>query len=888
MLKPLTSLRFFAAMAVLLSHLEFLENSKSAILSNIYDLFFRQGYCGVTFFFMLSGFILAHVYGDRLSGGQLNYSAYLFRRLGRILPLHWLVGFFFILWLGMIKHEPPRLSTAALNLLLLHSWVPDSTVHYSLNGPAWSLSDEFFFYAAFPFLIRLRPFLLCWTATLLAAGMAAAALISSVNTHQYSPAGDWFFYVNPVARLLEFILGMLLYRAYRAGVGRQWSNSASEIALLAAVPMVMLAYATIDLPMPFRYQLAYIPLMAALLLVFAHGRGALSRGLAAPQMVLLGEASFALYLTHRPLVTVARAMTGGNPLLDLVVAVALVPTSVIASLFVYRLFEVPVQAWLRGDGNSGRQDRSVPAKRRIHQTTSKALSRQSRPWRGSARIASAITALAILAMAIGARISSASDQREEAKVPVPVARTTIGINLSNLATYTHQQVFNNLVAQSEWFHASGGPWSIMPADRLDAHGWVRYLKAGEVAPRPLVLPPPPIGRVLVRCTFSGNGELSAGGIAHLLAQRRGLAEIELVSENKPDEGAWVQLDRTDPADPLRDLVCRDSSSPAAETFAPEFISFMKTFSAVRFLDWQSANSNRGGKWQGRTLPGDSTQLAEDGAAIEHMIELANLAGVDPWFLMPYNADAEYITKFSQLVHQKLAPSRTVYVELGNEVWNDMFEAAKQARSEGMALGLAADPMVAQMRRYAQKSRATMEIWTATFADRPHQLVRVVSTLNVYPQTAEMVLGYEDMARWVDALATAPYIHLDLDGRRAADTDWVFGRMDGAIAETIDFAAQNKAIAAAHGKRYIAYEGGQHLVTRDIDLARRIQRDARMAKVYEAYLTAWKTRIGDRMMLYASTGPIGEAGSWGLREYAGQDLAETPKLRAVRSFLLTQP
>ena len=91
-------------------------------------------------------------------------------------------------------------------------------------------------------------------------------------------------------------------------------------------------------------------------------------------------------------------------------------------------------------------------------------------------------------------------------------------------------------------------------------------------------------------------------------------------------------------------------------------------------------------------------------------------------------------------------------------------------------------------------------------------------------------------------------------------------------------------ATRFGTDLFAYEGGQHLITRDVALAQAVQRDPRMAGVYARYLTAWRDTIGDRVMLYASTAPIGEFGSWGLREYAGQPIGDTPKLRAVRQFL----
>jgi hypothetical protein len=468
------------------------------------------------------------------------------------------------------------------------------------------------------------------------------------------------------------------------------------------------------------------------------------------------------------------------------------------------------------------------------------------------------------------------------------ARTRLGINLFGLANYNRQQVFTNMINQSEWFSSEGQGWSAMPADQLDARGWVRQLKSGQTAPRPLVLPPAPYRSTAVICTFEGRGTITSGGVARIVAQRDQRIDIMLDPTGAEDEGAWIELVATSPANPIRDIDCRETGRPRAERFHPEFLAFVRDFRILRFLDWQRTNDNARVRWADRSLPEDSSQVASAGASIEDMVDLANLVGADPWFLVPYQADPDYIREFARLVHRRIDPRRTVYVELGNEVWNDMFAAAQQAQQEGMTLRLGnGDPTRAQSIRYAQKLRTTMRIWTGVFADRPARLIRVAASQNANPDLAEIILSHADTADWVDALATAPYVWLDLSARGAGDTEWVFARMPRAIEETIDFAARNRAVAARHGKRFIAYEGGQHLVTTDMALARAIQRDPRMGDVYRRYLDRWNARIRSDLTLYASTAPIGEYGSWGLREYAGQPGSETPKLAAVRQFIAEQ-
>lgn len=462
--------------------------------------------------------------------------------------------------------------------------------------------------------------------------------------------------------------------------------------------------------------------------------------------------------------------------------------------------------------------------------------------------------------------------------------TEVGINLFGSANYYRQQVYLNLIAQSEWFSSKGQGWTPMPANQLDENGWVRQLQPGQTAPRPLVLPPPPFRTTQVRCEYRGQGEISADGVARIVSREEGALMLELAPTGAVDEGAWIELMATDPADPVRDIDCRETSFPRDQRFHPAFLDSIKGFKTLRFLDWQRVNDNAPVSWSRRVTPQYSSQVSVGGASIEDMVDLANRTGADPWFLMPYKADEEYIREFARLVHERIDPDRKVYVELGNEVWNDMFDAAQQAQREGVALNLGGgDATRAQTIRYAQKTRAAMKVWTEVFADRPERLVRVAASHHAWPELADIILGDEDTANWIDVLATAPYIWLDLDGFDVSDVDRIFAAMPDAIEKTMVFAEQNRDIAAQYGKPLIAYEGGQHLVTPDIALARAVQRDPRMEDVYQRYLTEWDKRIGGRITLYASNAPIGEYGSWGLTEYGGQPLNQAPKLRAVRHF-----
>lgn len=467
----------------------------------------------------------------------------------------------------------------------------------------------------------------------------------------------------------------------------------------------------------------------------------------------------------------------------------------------------------------------------------------------------------------------------------PPRPTVVGVNLYGLQTFNRQQVFANMIAQGEWYSVRGGGWKGMPESQLDAAGWVRFLQPGETAPHLLALPPAPFRPVTVHCTFAGQGELGAGGVARVTGSAAHGVTLSLAPTGQPDEMAWIELLRTDPQDPLRDIDCRKQGVPRDLRFDPEFLSFLSGFKVIRFLDWQRVNDNGPTDWARRTLPGSASQVGPMGASIEDMVDLANKVGADPWLIVPFNADPDYIRKFAALVHARLDPGRKVYVELGNEVWNDMFEATHQAEREGMALGLGnGDPATARTERYSERMATAMRIWTEVYADRPGVLIRVCATQNGNPDMARTALAHKDAAQWIDALAAAPYIGLDLDGYLAGDVDRVFAQLPGAIDHTFEMAAANRAVAREFGKRFVTYEGGQHLVTGNLELARAVQRDPRMSAIYARYMEDWRLRFGDTLMLYASTAPIADYGSWGLREYAGQPVSDAPKLAAVRRFL----
>ena len=86
-------------------------------------------------------------------------------------------------------------------------------------------------------------------------------------------------------------------------------------------------------------------------------------------------------------------------------------------------------------------------------------------------------------------------------------------------------------------------------------------------------------------------------------------------------------------------------------FHPYYLKNIENYKVLRFMDMGHTNNNLQMNWTNRVLPTTDTQTR--GVAIEHLIDLANIVGADPWFNIPHMATDEYVTEFAKLVKANL-------------------------------------------------------------------------------------------------------------------------------------------------------------------------------------------------------------------------------------------
>ena len=297
---PLTSLRFFAAAMIVVHHgtVDFALPPVPLTLDQ-----------GVSFFFVLSGFILTYRYPE-LAGWQA-IRRFLILRVARIWPAHAITTIAAIFVFGLAVDY--RLIA---HLLMIHAWIPSWPWYFGYNGVSWSISTEFFFYLYFPILI------VDWRNTywrkLLLGVLFLAALMTTAQLLGLQPmtAADemtlhGLLYISPLARFLEFMGGMVacalfLKTAPAFSALPRWMFTLLEIAVVALACWALAKHPLYGmgvtyLPPMAEHYLAHAdvwPGVIPLIFVFAFQKGALSKLLSLRPFILLGETSYSLYLVH--------------------------------------------------------------------------------------------------------------------------------------------------------------------------------------------------------------------------------------------------------------------------------------------------------------------------------------------------------------------------------------------------------------------------------------------------------------------------------------------------------------------------------------------------------------------------------------------------------------
>lgn len=356
-LASLTPLRGVAALWVVLFHFCWYF---PAVHPERYTGAVYKGYLAVDMFFMLSGFVITHVYQEgfarRVTGS--SYRNFLAARVARLYPLHITVLLLFVATAiaeraatyalrGSFEPIPlvgeRSLSGFFANLLMLQGlWARE----LNWNDPAWSISVEFLAYLLFPLLFplsrRIGP----------VGKSAIGGLLAAVLGWLAYRTGDYFNQWNgayAIVRCLpEFIIGSLLYSAYQS---RAYASILSHDTTFAAVLLLLGALLHFAAP-----DLGIIALFPLLILTAVLNRGQFARLLNSAPLVWLGTISYSLYLLHWFVLFVTMEIARLLPGTDLanlsltgslLSMATLIASSLALATLTYTFIEVAGRRWLR-------------------------------------------------------------------------------------------------------------------------------------------------------------------------------------------------------------------------------------------------------------------------------------------------------------------------------------------------------------------------------------------------------------------------------------------------------------------------------------------------------------------------------------------------------------
>lgn len=310
-LPALTSARFFAALMIVFYHIPAFMPAWTNF--GWVPKTFVQG---VSFFFVLSGFILTHVYASR---PVKKYGRFIFQRYARLWPVHF---FTLLIALGYFPPGQPYQESGfqqswiqLANTSLLQSILPYNAYVFSGNQPSWSISTEMYFYFAFPFLmVNIQE---NWRKKLLLSLLLVCAIVVWAHFSSIPLTGKpteatfaTVLYASPLTRLFEFTLGMSTWviwekyvRHYKLFIWH-WSFIELSVVGLLFAWLFWLSDPVLSLipsaaARQFLGAAGAFWLFAPLVAVLAVGKGCVSKVLKFRFIVYLGNISFSLYLIHQ-------------------------------------------------------------------------------------------------------------------------------------------------------------------------------------------------------------------------------------------------------------------------------------------------------------------------------------------------------------------------------------------------------------------------------------------------------------------------------------------------------------------------------------------------------------------------------------------------------------
>ncbi|MCF8880998.1 acyltransferase [Hyphobacterium sp. SN044] len=349
-LPSLTRLRFFAALWVVFYH----WRVPWTVDIDSVTAFFAMGRFGVDLFFILSGFVLAHVYVAAREQGKFDFAKFIIARFARIYPLHLATIVLLALaafgaWIVGVPFEREEFPIADLpaNLLMIHAW--GFAPNPGWNAPSWSISAEWFAYLAFPAYLMIAIALARRPLALVTIAIVAFLVLDLVHRSLFGESLPMATERFGVLRIIpEFLLGIAIYRlGNRYPLGRVTAGFVFGASLIIYVTAAHLAWDDRVI------ALLGAPIVLSLAELDRHAAGTPKQD----PVRYLGEISYAIYMLHVPFFMIAfnllqDVMGVIDETISTMSLLALLAAMLAASSLTYEWLEKPSRRAIRRWGNA--------------------------------------------------------------------------------------------------------------------------------------------------------------------------------------------------------------------------------------------------------------------------------------------------------------------------------------------------------------------------------------------------------------------------------------------------------------------------------------------------------------------------------------------------------
>lgn len=293
-IEQLTFTRFIAAISIVIFH----YGKGSYLFNNEYISFiFQQANIGVSYFFILSGFVMIIAYGNR---ENVNFLEYIKNRLARIYPVY-LLAIFLVIIINLFKNL--NILDLLLNLIMIQSWVPQKAL--TMNFPGWSLSVEMFFYISFPFLanriysnqnLKFNAIwiILFWLISQIIFHLIVYDIFKVPN---YNTKDMSYF---PLMHFNEFLVGNLAGLFFVNKLKNHQKNYLSSIIFSLILLIILLKF-----PIGFNFHNGLLALIFVPLILFiSMSNDKITKIFSKRIFIFLGEISFGIYILQFPVWTI--------------------------------------------------------------------------------------------------------------------------------------------------------------------------------------------------------------------------------------------------------------------------------------------------------------------------------------------------------------------------------------------------------------------------------------------------------------------------------------------------------------------------------------------------------------------------------------------------------